>query len=274
MAILRYFFSLLLIGFVATALIRIAPGYGTDERDLDARFDQRRQSQEISIPAAYWHFVAGAIKGDLGFSATLNRPVRQLMEDRISTTARIAGAGWLTGWAAALLLAGSACLFSVDAFRFAGTVASGSLLCVPSALLAFAIAAAQVPVYLAVAAIVFARVFPIVANLFGTSQASYFVTAARCRGAFPSSVFFRHIVISTRAELVALAGASVAMAIGASVPVEVLGDQPGIGQLAWKAALGRDLHLLLSVTLLIAATTMFFNRGSDAIVAALRRRTG
>jgi peptide/nickel transport system permease protein len=40
--------------------------------------------------------------------------------------------------------------------------------------------------------------------------------------------------------------------LSALVPVEVLFNVPGLGQLAWNAALNRDLPVLLAVTLTMA----------------------
>jgi len=68
--------------------------------------------------------------------------------------------------------------------------------------------------------------------------------------------------------MVALGGVSVALAFGASIPVEALADSPGVGQLAWRAALGRDIPLLVSVTLLLTAVTTAANLLSD--IAVLR----
>jgi peptide/nickel transport system permease protein len=45
---------------------------------------------------------------------------------------------------------------------------------------------------------------------------------------------------------------SLVTALSALVPVEVLFDVPGLGQLAWNAAMNRDLPVLLAVTLLMA----------------------
>ena len=53
------------------------------------------------------------------------------------------------------------------------------------------------------------------------------------------------------------------MAFGASIPVETLCDLPGIGQLAWKAAMARDLPLLVTLTMLIAVLTQLCNAVSD-----------
>jgi len=53
------------------------------------------------------------------------------------------------------------------------------------------------------------------------------------------------------------------MALGAAIPVEALCGIPGIGQLAWQAALGRDLSLLVTVTVLVTVVTLAANTGSD-----------
>ena len=52
-------------------------------------------------------------------------------------------------------------------------------------------------------------------------------------------------------------------ALGAAIPVEVLCDLPGIGQLAWLAALGRDLPLLVNLTALATAATLMATSVSD-----------
>jgi ABC-type dipeptide/oligopeptide/nickel transport system permease component len=44
---------------------------------------------------------------------------------------------------------------------------------------------------------------------------------------------------------------------------------PGIGQLAWQAALGRDLPTLVILTILVATATVAANAASDLVNAAL-----
>lgn len=69
-------------------------------------------------------------------------------------------------------------------------------------------------------------------------------------------------------ELLALAGASVSMAVAALIPVEALCDSPGVGQLIWQAALARDVPVLVNVTLLIAGLTIGANLLADTARAA------
>jgi peptide/nickel transport system permease protein len=67
-----------------------------------------------------------------------------------------------------------------------------------------------------------------------------------------------------------LAGVSVSLALAAAIPVEVLCDLPGIGQLAWKAALGRDLCLLVDLTMIVTLLTLLANSASDLLGQPLR----
>jgi peptide/nickel transport system permease protein len=53
------------------------------------------------------------------------------------------------------------------------------------------------------------------------------------------------------------------MAFGAAIPVETLCGLPGIGQLAWKAAIARDLPVLVSLTMMITVVTQVCNAISD-----------
>ena len=73
-------------------------------------------------------------------------------------------------------------------------------------------------------------------------------------------------------QLLAVAGVSVSMAAGAAIPVEALCGLAGIGQLAWQAALGRDLPLLVNITVLVTLVTLLANSGADVIGYVVRGR--
>jgi peptide/nickel transport system permease protein len=52
--------------------------------------------------------------------------------------------------------------------------------------------------------------------------------------------------------------------------VEALCGLPGVGQLAWQAALARDLPLLTNLTILVTLVTLLANSGADVIGSMLR----
>ena len=60
------------------------------------------------------------------------------------------------------------------------------------------------------------------------------------------------------------------LAFGASIPIEVICDSPGVGQLAWRAAMDRDLPLLVTITVLVALMTLVVNSLADLALAAWR----
>jgi peptide/nickel transport system permease protein len=72
--------------------------------------------------------------------------------------------------------------------------------------------------------------------------------------------------------MIALAGITVSIALGASIPVESLCGLPGIGQLAWQAALSRDLPLLVNLTLLVTLVTLLANSSADVMNYMLKPR--
>jgi peptide/nickel transport system permease protein len=78
---------------------------------------------------------------------------------------------------------------------------------------------------------------------------------ARVRGIAEWRILAAHVLPSTAPQMFALAGASACMAIGAAIPVEAICDVPGLGRLAWQAAMARDLPLLVNLTMLIALAT-------------------
>jgi peptide/nickel transport system permease protein len=116
---------------------------------------------------------------------------------------------------------------------------------------------------LAIGAILLPRIFRYLRNVTGSIARRPHVLAARARGSGGLGLLFRHVWLPALPELLALAGVSVSMALGAAIPVEVLCDSPGVGQLVWIAALGRDLPVLVNIMVLIAVVTAAANLLSD-----------
>jgi ABC-type dipeptide/oligopeptide/nickel transport system permease component len=71
--------------------------------------------------------------------------------------------------------------------------------------------------------------------------------------------------------MIALAGVTLSIALGSTIPVEALADSPGIGQLAWRAALGRDLVVLVPITLLLTIGVVIANGAAEIGSVWLRR---
>ena len=261
---------LALAGVLGATLVRFAPGFSADEREADPRLSAEsiqsirdERAREGDLPRFYWRYFSGLARGDFGVSQALNRPVRSLVAERVPVTLRAAGFGLLAGWLAGLAAALAFSLPRLRGLAPAGTVASGMLLSLPEAVLALAFVFFGGTVKWAIALVVFPRVYRYAKNLLARIGEAPHVLAAHARGLGPVAVLSRHILPVAAPELLALAGISVSVAVGASIPIEVMCDSPGIGQLAWHAALGRDLPVLVTLTLLVTAITLMANTASD-----------
>src|SRR5215469_11735213 len=91
----------------------MAPGFGVQESDLNAQLSvetrqalHRQDAAEWNVLRYYAHYLGGLARGDLGYSRSMDRPVSELLRDRLPETLRSLGiglgGGWLLGLAWAL----------------------------------------------------------------------------------------------------------------------------------------------------------------------------
>ena len=156
----------LLGGLLSATLVRLAPGFDSDERELDPSLNaesiralRAQRAGEHNILSFYAAYLRGAIHGDLGTSHALGQPVQSLLRERWPVTLRVAGVGLLLGWLLAATLAFSACFWQRPAFEILGTTVSGAFLCIPAAVLALVSVILNAPGYLAIAFIVFPKIY-------------------------------------------------------------------------------------------------------------------
>ena len=264
--------TVLLGGLLGATLVRFAPGFGANEEELDARrssasIEAMRQANLVdrNIFTFYFHYLARMTHGDFGFSQTLNRPVAEVVAERVPETLKSVIFGVLIGWTLGISLAIPVAVSGSMAIDAIASVSAGILLCVPAAVLALLFVLSQTPPRLVIALVIFPKVFRYARNLLVRSANLPHVLTARAKGLGNVRVFCWHILPNAGPQLLALAGVSVSLAFAAAIPVEALCDLPGIGQLAWKAALGRDLHLLVNLTMIVTVITLVANSAADLL---------
>ena len=262
----------LLGGFLSATLVRMAPGFDADEATLDPHLNsqsiqalRQARAEQHNIFRFYFHSLRQALNGDLGNSISLNQPVSTLLRDRVPLTLKLVTLGLLMSWAAVMALALSAARLRASAYDLFATVLSGVLLCVPAAVLALLSVLWNVPGALAIALIIFPRDFRYTRNLLEKAYSLPHIVSARARGLSKLRILFWHVVPIAGPQLLAVAGVSVSLAIGAAIPVEALCGLAGVGQLAWQAALARDLPLLMNITVLVTLVTLLANSSADVI---------
>jgi len=260
----------LLGALISATLVRFAPGNAVSERDLDPHWrpdsvESLRQQQALheGLPAFYFHYLSGLVHGDLGESESLKRPVRELLRQRFPVTGASVVRGLGVAWLAAALLASLAIAFRGWFFTASTAAFNSLLLSLPSAVVAMLAVHLRTPVFFAIAIVVFPRLYSYIRNLLIRSYDQPHVLAARARGLGSVAIFARHVLPLAAPPLLALLGVSFAISFGAAIPIEALCDSPGLGQLAWQAALSRDLPLIVNVTLIVALVMLAANSLAD-----------
>lgn len=258
--------------------MRFGPGFEADEQQLDPRLNvesiqalQQSHESERSVVPFYLHFLARMATGDFGVSRSLARPVKELLSSRLPVTFKLMGTGILGGWLLGLAMAFSTVAVRKPLYDFACTAVTTAFLCVPTAVLAVLLFYTNGPARFAIALLIFPKVFRYTRELLADAYAQPHVLAARARGLGSATIVFRHVTPWIAPQLFALAGVSLGVAFGAAIPIEVLCDLPGVGQLAWMAALSRDLPVLVALTILIAVVTQLANAAADVAIAACTR---
>lgn len=262
-------------GLLGATLVRMGPGFGIDEREMDNRLNtesrqaiRAERASENNIAVFYFRYLSGVAHGDFGFSRSLNRPVSQLLKERLPLTLVSLAYGVLGGASIGLMLALLTVWWRAPGSDALPAVFSGVCLALPAAVIALIFLWMGAGGRWAIALVVFPHVYRYAKNLLLATYQSPHVLAAQAKGLTGARVLFAHVFTPAAPQLAALAGISVSLAFGASIPIEVICDTPGVGQLAWQAALDRDLPLLVTITVLVALMTLVVNSVADLALAA------
>jgi peptide/nickel transport system permease protein len=239
-------------------LVRFAPGFFSDDREMDSKYGlaarseiQAENDRQRSISMIAVSELKGWLRGDFGESRQYHVPVAELIGPRIAISASLLVRGILLGWMLAICAA-----VPISALR-KNQALWGSpftlLLAIPAAAMATAciLADAGGPV-LALSLLIAAREFKFLRSLLEGAWRSSHLLHGRARGLSPRSLLFFHIVPNVAPQLLALTTLSIVTALGALVPIEVIFTVPGLGQLAWSAVMNRDLPVMVAISLLMA----------------------
>src|SRR5690242_8627029 len=265
-------------GLLGATLVRFAPGFGVQESDLNAQLSaetrqalHQQDANERNVLSYYGHYLAQLSRGDFGYSRSLNRPVLELLRDRIPETLYSLAIGVGGGWLLGLALALPATWKRSPWYSTTASLITGIFLCIPSAVLALLFLVVGSAGRLAIALVVFPKVFRFARNLLIKTYAMPHVLTAKARGLSGVHILGWHVLPNIAAPMLALAGVTVSLALGAAIPVEVVCDYPGLGQLAWRSALARDVPVLVNLTLIIALVTVTANSFSDLLTPKATR---
>ena len=277
-ALLRLAAIMLLASFAGAMLMRAAPGFTSDDQEINSGLSAEsiqavRQSRlaDADVPRFYAHYLASLVRGDLGTSRSLNQPVKDLLRERLPVTLLNLAFALAVGWLLGLALAIAAQTLRWPALSLLANGLSGTFISTPAAALGLIFLLLRFPPALAAALLLFPKIYRYTQNLLEQSAEMPHVLTARAKGAGPLRVLAWHIAPTALPQLIALIGVSISIGIGVLLPIEVVSDVPGIGQLAWQAAQSRDLPLLVNLTMIVTFATVCATLISDAAQRGFKR---
>ena len=272
-SLLKRLARMLLIVFLvvvgSTILVRFAPGYLSDAREMDSHYGDAARA-ELSAEAArstsLWQMLSTEMSawtnGSLGLSRQYDVPVLELVLPRLAVTGGLMLRAIVFAWTLALCASLLSSAGRNPSLLWQAPVTL--LLAVPTAAMATVclLVGSGGPV-LVMTLLVAARDFKFLDRLLRQAWRDPHLLQARAQGLTTLRLVRAHILPSIASQLLALATLSIVTALSALVPVEVIFSVPGLGQLAWNAAMNRDLPVLLAVTMIMAIAVTFAGMASD-----------
>jgi peptide/nickel transport system permease protein len=282
----------ILPGDVATMILR----QGATEENLAVV----RRDLGLDRPAyeRYLSWVGSAVRGDLGDSYKQKRPITEVVRPRLSNSAILAVFAFLVAVPAAVIIGvwtgvrrdtwgdraisiGSLVAISLPEFVTAVlliVIFSSTLGWLPSSSIILPgtspLTRPEILVLpaLTLTGVLFAYIMRMTrANVIEAMQSNY-VRTAILKGLPMRRVLFRHVVPNAMLPTISVIAANIGWMLGGLIIVENVFAYPGLGRLVLEATQSRDVPLLQSVTLLIAATFAFSNLAADLCYAALNPR--
>ena len=282
---------LLVVAIIVFLILRLTPGdpaaviagdNATGE-DLERIREQLGLTKSVLVQVGIG--LGDVLRGDLGFSYYLNKPVTDLVLQRIEPTLSLA-AGTIT---LAVLIAVP--LGALAAWRMGGWL--------DRFLSAFSVAGFSVPVFVTGYALIWLfaiqlDIFPVqgyrrmsqgfwpwlqqlilpwctlatiyVALIARVTRASVsealtedYVRTARAKGISETAVLMRHALANAAVPIVTVIGIGIALLIGGVVVTETVYAIPGLGSLTVDAVLNRDFPVIQGVVLLFSVSYVAVN---------------
>jgi len=259
-----------------------------------------------SMPARLWVYLSSLGRLDLGWSVAFDRPVRDLILERLPNTFLLMGSATALSFAVGSALGivagakpGSArdrvlstlslMLYAIPGFWLGlvlsivfavqlrwlptsgiETIASGR-----TGLSRAADIAAHLVLPVATLALVYMALF---LRVMRAGMADVwrldFVLFAQSKGLSRARIVLRHVARNALLPLVTMLGLQSAAMLGGSVVIESIFAIPGFGRLAQEAVSGRDTALLTGIIVTSAVLVILVNLVIDIVYAALDPRVG
>jgi peptide/nickel transport system permease protein len=304
-------FVMALVALLTFVVIDLAPGSYLDDLATNPQVSSEmlarmRAQYGLNRPfyGKFWQWGRSLANGDLGYSLVYQRPVRQLIAERVWNTVLLNLTALLVAWIAGTALGLTAAAARGSLVDWAISSATAVLISTPSVVLAVVLLAlaarlglpiggvsvsdpetltawgraADLIRHLALPVLAVAAVWlPAIARHTRTAVLAALdaphMLAARARGVGRARLLLVHALREALVPLTNFFGLSVAGLVSASLVVEVVMSWPGIGALTYDAVLKRDIFLVVDLVQLSAIFLLIGNAAGDVLLHAVDPRT-
>ena len=293
--------TLLVVSILSFAIMRAAPGdpvqmYVAGGLSKGSAEDIARIRENLGLndpmPVQYLRWLGQAVQGNLGYSIKSQRPVADLIKERLPASLSLMGSALLLSMVAGLLIGATAAIKQHTFFDYATTTFAVLGNSLPSFWIAmiliwlFAVQLGWLPTgqmssfmskdpawldtlkhyILPVFVTAFISLIYWVryqrASLLEVLHQDY-IRTARAKGLTEQRVILRHAWRNSLIPIATLLGFSVANLVAGSYVIEVVFSWPGMAQFGFEAILKRDYPVIMGVTLFSSLFIIFGNLLAD-----------
>ncbi|MEI4483194.1 MULTISPECIES: ABC transporter permease [unclassified Phyllobacterium] len=284
-----------LVGLIAFCLLYFSPGdpaviiAGDMARPEDIAHIREALGLNAPFYARLWIFFSDILQGDLGTSIFSDRPVTQLILQRIEPTLSLAFVtiiisvtiavplGALAAWRANGLFDRLAMMAGVIGFSVPVFVVAYLMIWFFSVQLGWFPVQGYAPLARGIGPWLYSVILPslslstvYIALITRISRASVievlsqdYIRTARSKGLTERAVLFRHALRNAAVPIATIVGIGIALLMGGVVVTETAFAIPGIGRLLVDAILQRDYPVIQGVMLFLSAIYVVVNIGVD-----------
>jgi peptide/nickel transport system permease protein len=292
LALIPVLFTVAIIVFL---ILRLTPGdpaaviagNNATNEDIDRIREQLGLTKPLFTQFTIW--LGGVLQGDLGYSFYLNKPVIELIAQRIEPTLSLAAgtmllsvsvavplgtlAAWrMGGWLDRILSGFAVAGFSVPVFVIGYVliyvfaielqwlpVQGYRRLFGPSSQGIGAWAYQLVLPWVSLATIYVALIARVTRASVSEALTEDYIRTARAKGVTEQAVLLRHALANAAVPIVTVIGIGIALLIGGVVVTETVYAIPGLGSLTVDAVLNRDFPVIQGVVLFFSVLYVVIN---------------
>lgn len=284
------------VSIIAFALIRLTPGNPARLMLPDTATDEQIAEMEVKmgldqpLVMQYFRYVGNVLRGDLGYSYTFGRDVKDLILQRLPYTLQLTAVSFLMIWAISLPLG---MLAGIHKGSILDTISSGFSLLGQSMsavwfgillMLLFAVQLKWLPTQGAgswknVIMPAMCSAFPFTAMSTRMLRSGMqdvldedYITATRARGIGTMAVNLKYAFKNALLPLITIAGNQLGSMLAGSMVIETIFGWPGLGALTITAISQRDYQMLQSMMLVSAFITSMCILLVDVLYATVDKR--